>query len=107
NVGVWIGGTSYFSGEIGNLYDVRSFDDYRLYAVGEDGVVVSSTDGGTVCQENVITSVTLNVIDGWNDIYAFGDVGHAYKLPYECLSSSVFSATVNYLDVQFEDQSFN
>ena len=98
-IDIWIGGTDFSNDDddIGYLFDVRAFEDSRIYAVGEEGKVVSSNDGGVLFTIDDISSTTLNVVDGFSTVYTFGKNGKGFKLPFVCFTSSIFTTTVDYL----------
>lgn len=109
----YIAGTSYSSQDIGNLYDLKWFNTNRGFAVGQYGWVVYTDNGGAVWNELVVADLFgvndyhLNQVDGFSDVFVFGDHGTAFKLPLYCIAAPAFNYFVSEGDVEFTDVSVN
>ena len=102
-----VGFASFYADDLGTLYDGKFFDSERAYAVGTDGMVVSTIDGQTNWVVENLTASTLNVVDGFKYVYVFGNAGSAFRITKTCFISVDFESSIDQLSVSFTDETDN
>ena len=107
SIEIYGGPEIYSSTTISDLLGIRFFTSYRGYGVGGGGQIVKTENGGLTWEDYHISAPTLTVIDGFQDIYVFGNNGKGFKLPHYCTIAPIFYFSVTDLEVMFTDSSLN